>query len=863
MSYDACILAVREAAKEKLSKDELDALVADAGRIRKRIEAEGKLDNFNDRLREEVQKHADRIRIAAALQKMQAQQNAIVRDRLTAHVDGLVKAGLSPSKAMLAVFEGSPQGVANARKSVYALKQAYEGRYLFGMLAEISRDRPHVEALVDDPQLGADIVREMYELREGGTPGITKNADAKALAMTFAKFAEMSRTDLNEKGAGIGKLDGWAGPQRHDEAKIAKASEDEWLREIMPLLDVERTFPDATSPEEVADILRDIRRTIVTGQDSSMSAVGKGQRVGPANLGKKLGRSRVLHFKDANSWLDYNAKYGRGGIFQGMITHQQSAASAAAQMDTFGPNPEVMLGSFLEELRQRVRNDPKMAEKRKVAEVNALNLGTGGNSGTSIAAAFLDMQGLIGAPANMKLAKIGQGVRNFTGITSLGGAVVTALPSDTLTAAAAGMFRGGGFWRTATRHIAGLLAGRPKGEQQEISFLLGEGADGLLGHINSPFLAHDGVPGYFHKATTTFFKWNGLEWATDVARSVAARTASAEMGMRAKAAWDKLPGRYQQALSVQGITPEKWGAIRTAAMRQVNGNDYVTPDAMRNLSDEALEPLIAERMAGLTTQDPARRETARQRYLNDMRLELELDVARYFADETSFAVVETDAASRRIASWNGTRSGTIAGETARFIMQFKGFPIAFTQRVLGRALFGGSGATKGERFINNLPHTGALLAGLTAAGYLSIVGKDMLKGQWPPRNPADPKVWLASALQGGALGIYSDFLFGEANRFGGGMLDTLAGPTIGRVADVVDIYHDILQKGVEGEAGSISKGRVLNAILTNTPFLNLYYVKPAVDALFLNSVREWASPGYRRRQERRLWQDYGQQLFLP
>lgn len=57
-------------------------------------------------------------------------------------------------------------------------------------------------------------------------------------------------------------------------------------------------------------------------------------------------------------------------------------------------------------------------------------------------------------------------------------------------------------------------------------------------------------------------------------------------------------------------------------------------------------------------------------------------------------------ASRRIATL-GTRPGTFADESARFVMQFKGFPIAFSQRILGRALFGGRGATKWERVMNN------------------------------------------------------------------------------------------------------------------------------------------------------------------
>lgn len=851
MGMQECLLAVREAAKGKLTPQELDAIEQRAAEIKKRVEAEGKLDGLNDRIRELTQQEADKIKIAAALQRKQAALNAIVRDRLQSHVEGLVAAGYSPSKAVLSVFEGTQQGVANARKSVYALRQSYETKYVVGgMLGELEKGHAHLQALVDDKDMGHDIVREMYELRQGGTPGKTGNADAQFVAKVFSAAAEMSRTDLNKRGAAIGKLDGWAGPQRHSDTKIGKVDADTWAKDTLGLLDVNRTFPDVATTKEATDILKDIRTTILTGQEAHGSAVGDGKRVGPANLAKSLGKSRVLHFKDADAWISYNEKYGDGGIFQAMIAHQQHAASAAAQLDTFGPTPQVMLASFLEAQQIKVRSDTSLTETERNAEIRRLDLGTGGIRGTAIASAFLDMRGMVSSPSSLTLAKIGQGIRNGVAMASLGGASITSVPSDLLTSAAAGMFRGNGFFNSFTRQLLGLVGGQSD-DLRRLGFLLGEGADGFIGEAHSPYLAHDGVPGYLHKMATTFFKWNGLTWTTDRARSVHARMLSAEIGMHSKSAWADVNPRFRHVLEMQGFTPEKWEAVRAAAYTHINGTDYVTPDAARNIPDDKIEPLIASRMADLTTKDPARIEAARQRFLDDARSGLEMDLGRFFADETSYGVVETDAASRRVTTWGGMQSGTLAGELVRTIMQFKGFPIAFTQRVMGRAIYGGEGATKGERFMANLPHIGMLLAGLTAAGYLSVVGKDLAKGNWPPRNPIDPKVWGASALQGGALGIYGDFLFGAASRFGNSPLETLAGPGLGRAADIIGLYQSATH-------GDTRAGAALNVVLEDTPYANLFYVRPALDALFLNSMREWASPGYRRRQQRNLATQYGQ-----
>lgn len=850
----ACFDAAAKAAGGKLSPKEIEQAFDRVEEMKKKLAADGKLDGINERLRQLTEQEAQRTVIAAALRRKHVALNTIVRDRLEAHIGGLVQSGLSYHDAVLATMEGSNQGVAGARVSVFAQRQAYERRYIGEMFAEIAKERPHVQSMLGDQRFNEDIVREMYELREGGTPGRTKNEDAKFVASVFAKGAEVSRTDLNRLGANIGRLDGWAGPQVHDDAKLLKITAKEWADYIAPRLDTNRTFPDAVSDAEVRHILEDVYTTITTGQGTGLGAARKGERVGPANLAKSLGKSRVLHFRDADAWIEYNGKFGHGSIFSSIISHQQRAASTAAQMELYGPNPEIMLGSLIDQLRERIRNDHKVPAKDKAKQIDTLNFGTTG-LGNSIGNAFAEMQGLTMSPTNHGWATLSANIRGVQTLAKLGSAVLTAAPTDTVTAAAASMFRGGGFWRGFGRQVAGVLHGRPKGEQREISYLIGEGYDGFIGAVASPYMAHDGTAGWMHRRTIGFFKWNGLTWWTDVARSVAGRVASAEMGMRAAAAWDKLPDRYRHVLELNGLTAAKWDAIRSVEFRASNGNSYVTPDLMRNVEDAALAPLIEGRLAKLEVKDPIKRETARQRYLADTRRELEMDVARFFADETSNAVVETDAASRRILL-QGTRPGTFVGEVWRFMAQFKGFPIAFANRVLGRAFYGGRGATKGQRFVNNLPHSGALLSGLMMAGYAAMTMKDVSKGRWPPRDPSDPKVILASLTQGGTLGIYGDFLFGEVNRFGNTPLETGVGPTIGMASNVIGEY----QRAIRGES---SAAAWLNVALNNTPYANLFYSRAVMEWLFLNSLRESISPGYLRRQERRLNVDQGQRKFLP
>ncbi|MGO1163513.1 hypothetical protein ACTOV4_16395 [Brucella sp. C7-11G] len=859
MASTDCIAAVKDAAQGKLNDEELASVFEDVQRMKDSLIAEGKIDRINERLREAIEARADENRVKALLQTKHAAMNAIIRDRLSTHIASLKASGLNAEKAILALFEGSPQGVALGRVSVHATKQAFETKFVGGLLAEIERDKPYLIALRDDADFSRDVVREMVELKQNGKSGRTGNTDAVYVAKAFAKYAELSRTELNRLGANIGKMDGWAGPQRHDDLRMSKATPDEWIDFTLARLDVSKTFSDAKDMADVRRIMGEVYEMIITGQDRAEPTEVSGQALSPANMAKSLGKNRVLHFRDADAWLDYNSRFGSGNIFTSMISHQSQAAHVAAQMQIFGPNPENMLATVLDAEKRLLRDDKNTKNKDRLKLISALEIGQGGNSGTKIAQAMLEMKGLTISPTNRKLARISQDIRTVQSLGKLGGAVLTAMPTDVVTAGAASMFRGGGFWKGVTQTMGALLEGHSKGEQRELTFLLGEGFDGAIAHVASPHIADDGVPGALHRMSTAFFKWNGLTGWTDRVRGGAVRSIAAEMAMRAASDWNALPAKYSHVLKLNGITPEKWQAIRHAKATLANGNSYITPDAMMRLPDNALERAISARLrefkAAHKNITPEKLEGVRQRYFEDMRRELELDVSRFFADETSYAVVETDAASRRI-SLRGTRPGTFAGEAMRFIMQFKGFPVAFTQRVAGRALYGAAGDTKGQRFLNNLPHTGTLMAGLAVAGYMSLVSKDASKGRWPPRNPMDLKVWLASIIQGGGFGIYGDFLFGEANRFGNGPLETAAGPFVSDAAKAISAY----QKAKQGEK---SGADWLNLALGNTPFINLFYVRPAMDTLFLNSLREVASPGYRRRQETRLRKEYGQKLLFP
>ncbi|RUV65847.1 hypothetical protein EOA64_00445 [Mesorhizobium sp. M1A.F.Ca.IN.022.02.1.1] len=828
---DACFNAANAASGGKLNREEIEAAYQRMAEYKQTLQASGNIEGMADKLRSFAEKEAERTKIAAAMQRRHAALNILVRDRLDQTVTGFINAGMSPRKALLAVLEGTQRGIEGGRNSVGALNMAYEARYIGGLFGELQAKSPHLIHALRDPKLDADIMREMAELKEGGKPGITGNKDAQLVAKTFATYAEMSRTDLNKLGASIGKLDGWAGAQTHDNIKMIAAGKEAWISSILPKLDLARTFPDAGSAKDIEEALSGIYDTLVTGFPNKPTPKELGQRVNPANLAKSLGKSRVLHFKDAEAALAYRDEFGFGTTASGMVAHLRSAARVAANMEALGPNPEVMFGALVDGLKRSIKEDPKLSPAEKTKRMKGLTL-----DGGQLRHALDISTGMISRPVDVTAAKIGGDIRAVQSLAKLGAAIWSSM-SDTVTAGIASQFRGSGFFRGFVAQIDGIMHGRPKGEQAEISYLLGEGFDGLIGHIVSPAAAVDGPVGRLSKMQETFFRWNGLSWWTDIQRASAGRMISAEMGMRAKTGFADLPANYRHVLGLHGIDAAKWEAIRKIEGREIGGRAYITPDMVRNLPDEAV--------AGLGKDA----DTARH--------DLEMALHRFVADETSYGVIETDARSRRTTTW-GTRPGTLAGEGIRFIMQFKGFPIAFSQRTIGRGLFGFRQGAKLEQ----IAHIGTMIAGLTMAGYAAMTMKDLTKGYWPPRDPADIKTWEAAFIQGGAAGIYGDYLFGRVNRFGSGLAETAMGPALGAAFDL----GDLILKARDASISEDEKVRLadwLNFATQNTPFVNLYYVRPALDFLFLNSLREVASPGYRQRTDSKRRSQYGQQSFMP
>jgi hypothetical protein len=276
---------------------------------------------------------------------------------------------------------------------------------------------------------------------------------------------------------------------------------------------------------------------------------------------------------------------------------------------------------------------------------------------------------------------------------------------------------------------------------------------------------------------------------------------------------------------------------------------YAAAEDARRLKQERLDAMAsgAQPVRDLTQAELGELAQRRERLIARARRALELDLRGYFLDEAGFGVVRGDDRTR-MAMTQGTQPGTKLGEAIRFMGQYKGYPVAYYQKIL-KPSFKGRGPGQARDY-GAIAH---LIAATWVMGYVSMSIKDMLKG----RTPKDPTRWetlMAALVQGGGAGIYGDFLFAKRDRLGGGLAADLIGPVPGTGVKLVEMWQDL-------KSGDAKAGDAYHFLLNNTPGLNIFWLRTGLNFLILNQIEEWISPGSLRRRERRINKDYGQRYI--
>jgi hypothetical protein len=818
LSAKDCIAKVIEASKGALTEDDLEEVFDEIAKRAERRRRENPLEPRDQALAAIAKEMADEDALADMIEQRNRAINVLKKKARLAHYDAM--AGRE-ALAVSALNVGSERGFDGAALSVDAIRMGIEDGLMGPMIADLRK-----AGLLDilsrrDKAFDVDLANEIARITDEGHGRDTGNKAAQEAAQIIAKTQEAARTMLNGRGAFVRKLPGWIARQSHDSVAIAAAGFDRWRDSILPRLD-ERTF-DGVKDRDA--FLQHAWRGIVTGMHGSgTQGDWLGGFSGYSNRAKKVSSERVLHFKSADDWNAYNEQFGAQTVLEAVAGGIRSAARSAALMDVWGSNPEAAFKADVDQLKAR-----KGTSKEQIEKLSSWRL----------AAEFQVVNGTANASGSPKWARRNANVRAWITMSKLGGVVLSAFPDIAIQASSL-RHNGVSYFDGLANGFASMMRGKSSGDQREIADLLNAGTQGLVGNVFERFGVNEAAGGKMTRAMRFFFKANLLEQWTDAMKTGVGLMLSKNLaGFQAKG-FSQLPPLLQLSLRRYRIGEPEWNLLRAQDSKVAKGENYLTADVVDTIPDDAIKAWAKVEKAGSVKR---------------AREELQTRLHAYYANEIRVAMTEPGARERVIATW-GTSAGTPTGEAIRYLMQFKTFGITFATRHIARE-FLRSG---------KLDKTGlaALILGTTSLGYVAMTAKEWVKGK-NPRTVQDmgdaASVVGAAMAQGGGLGIYGDFLFGEFNRFGGGIVGTLGGPGVGTVEDLAKLYS-ATKDWAQGKTKTDPAAKAFNLVKDNTPFLNLFYTRMALDHLILFKVQEAMNPGYLKRMESRVKQDNNQSFWL-
>jgi hypothetical protein len=726
---------------------------------------------------------------ANTIRMIKAQQGVLAKART---YDGGDPAGTGPinpkgGEAVLA-FDGR----AGHNDSVHARQNAIKGR-AHGMIADILAGfhRNVIGQVRNKAQL-ADVVRELFK------PGSTGNADARELAESWMKAAEMLRSRFNEAGGQIGKVENWGLPQSHSSARVRKEGYEGWRNFIAPLLDRGRMI-DRLTGEPMTDarlelVLREAFEKIRT---DGWSSITPGSSSGVKMLANQHAAHRFLHFADGDAWLAYQQKFGSGTAFDAMMGHIEAMSRDIALMEILGPNPKATIRWLQDTIRKSAELDTSPGGKA----IDRAKAGV-----PKIQRLYDEVTGALRRPESERLA-LGFGtVRSIETSAKLGAAILSALPTDPAFGAVTRRFNGLPAWKMFggyLKHLnplsdvdrrfavrSGLIAEEwAKMTAAQHRILSEELTGNIASRLAEGTLRVTGLAAYTQAGRWAF----GMEFLGHLTDQVGKR-------------FGELDPKLARAMERHGIGADTWDIIRRSPLEVHKGVGWIMPAQ------------IEDQLAG------------------DRLLQM-------IQTETDYAVPVADLRTRAMMN-SFAPKGTWIGELGRSALLFKTFGITLLM-------------THGRRMLEQSPgnlakYAAAFFIMSTLGGAAAMELKSISKGQDPRPVPGrkDPLIkhaefWGASALQGGGLGIWGDFLGSTENRFGGGPGETAAGPLVSSIANFGGAGFSAVRAGL-GDKKAHPGRDLVKAFRQEAPGNSIWWGRVAFNRLVADQLQEQLDPDYRK-----------------
>lgn len=676
-----------------------------------------------------------------------------------------------------------------------------------------------------DQELVQKIVRERFGENTG-------DALAKKISDKMGDVFETMRDRFNRNGGDIGKLDNWGLPQTHNLEKIAQAGKEAWVNKAESLIDTRQYVHengDYYSQQEIRSLLEYTYDTLSSDGANKIEVGRQATGGGTSKVTNRHGESRVLHFKDAESWLEYQSEFGGMQLVDLVEAHINGLSKDIAMVENLGSNPKTALKILMDAAAKKDWEGqiPEKTTKRVRKRIETMfDEFSGGNS-----------------PQSEVLANLGVLYRSMNVAAMLGGTTISSITDQAMIAKTANVH--GLSYRKTFGELVDQLNPANKADR-ELAHSLGLATEEMIGSIAR--WSDDGLTSTYGKSEKLARISSGIASQVMRVSGLNALTAASKVGFtkllmekygrlsRSKA-WNDLDVQDRELLSNTGLDERAWQVFQLAEpVLDRKGNQLMSARSIYEIPDEKLTSFG----------DP-----------KQVKDQVASQLQAHLLDEQGMAVVEAGLREKTLI--NVGARGTITGEIVRGLAQFKSFSAAFLMRH-------GSRAFAQEGIKGKAGYAVPLFVTLTLLGGLVVQLKELLNGNDPQTiyDSNDPKkagsFFIRSAVQGGGLSFLGDILVAgtdtsgrDANSFVAGPLGNdftaLLGLTVGNLTQ----YNEGKDTNFGNEAFKFVKGKI--------PAQNLWYTKAAINRMVFDEMQDTIAPGYREKALRKAERQQDRERF--